>query len=151
MVVIDHMASAMPLLAGGYELSSSACDSGIIGPATAPCSTRKAISISRLGASPHSSEASTNNSTEVMNKRTWPKRWVSQPVSGTAMALATANEVITQVPCGGGHAQVARNRRNRHIGDGGVQHIHKGGQRQRHRARTRFFAASTADGTPGRS
>ena len=33
-----------------------------------------------------------------MNRRTWPKRWVSQPVSGTEIALATANDVITHVP-----------------------------------------------------
>ena len=33
-----------------------------------------------------------------MNRRTWPKRCVSQPVSGTEIALATANEVMIQVP-----------------------------------------------------
>ena len=43
----------------------------------------------------------TNNSTLAVNRRTWPKRCVSQPVSGTEMALATPNEVITQVPCDG--------------------------------------------------
>ena len=35
------------------------------------------------------------------NKRTAPKRCVSQPVSGTAIALATPKLVITQVPCPG--------------------------------------------------
>ncbi len=33
-----------------------------------------------------------------MNRRTWPKRCVSQPVSGTEIALATANDVMTHVP-----------------------------------------------------
>lgn len=33
------------------------------------------------------------------NSFTSPKRRLSQPVSGSAMALLTANEVITQVPC----------------------------------------------------
>ena len=33
-----------------------------------------------------------------MNRRTWPKRCDSQPVSGTAIALATPKLVITQVP-----------------------------------------------------
>src|SRR4029453_12309294 len=33
-----------------------------------------------------------------VNRRTWPKRCVSQPVSGTAIALATANDVMTHVP-----------------------------------------------------
>src|SRR5437868_9008036 len=54
-----------------------------------------------LGASPHSHDAITNSSTLATNRRTCPKRCVSQPVSGTEMALATANEVMTQVPCAG--------------------------------------------------
>src|SRR5476651_348381 len=33
------------------------------------------------------------------NSFTSPKRRLNQPVSGRAMALLTANEVITQVPC----------------------------------------------------
>src|SRR5690606_23932452 len=49
-------------------------------------------------AKPHSQELSTKSSTDITNSPTWPKRCVSQPVSGTVMALATANEVITQVP-----------------------------------------------------
>ncbi len=54
-----------------------------------------------FGASPHSHDAITNSSTLAVNSRTWPKRCVSQPVSGTEIALATANEVMTQVPCAG--------------------------------------------------
>ena len=61
--------------------------------------TRSAISM--LGARPHSHDASTNSSTLAVNRRTWPKRCVSQPVSGTEIALATANDVMTQVPCVG--------------------------------------------------
>ena len=34
-----------------------------------------------------------------MNNRTAPKRWESHPVNGTVIALATPNEVITQVTC----------------------------------------------------
>jgi hypothetical protein len=52
-----------------------------------------------FGARPHSSEAIMNRITLAMNRRTWPKRWVMKPVSGTAMALATAKLVMTQVPC----------------------------------------------------
>ena len=52
----------------------------------------------RFGARPQASEAITNSTMDVVNRRTAPKRWVSQPVSGTAIALATANEVMTQVP-----------------------------------------------------
>jgi len=72
-----------------------------MGPATNPCNTRKAISSVMLGAMPHSHELMENSSTLAMNSRTCPMRWVSQPVSGTAMALATAKLVMTQVPCVG--------------------------------------------------
>ena len=34
----------------------------------------------------------------MVNRRTAPKRCVSQPVSGTEMALATPKLVMTQVP-----------------------------------------------------
>ena len=39
-----------------------------------------------------------NSRIDSVNSRTMPKRWVSQPVSGTAMAFDTAKLVITQVP-----------------------------------------------------
>src|SRR6478609_475649 len=51
-----------------------------------------------LGARPHSQDATTNSSTLAINRRTWPKRCDSQPVSGTAIALAMAKLVMTQVP-----------------------------------------------------
>src|SRR5258706_15939182 len=50
------------------------------------------------GASAHKNDATTNNRVDAMNRRTWPYRTVSQPVSGSEIALATANEVITHVP-----------------------------------------------------
>ena len=56
------------------------------------------MSMDNVGASAHRKEAMTNSSTEVVNSRTCPKRRVSQPVSGSEMALATPKEVITQVP-----------------------------------------------------
>ena len=43
----------------------------------------------------------TNSTTEAVNSRTCPKRRVSQPVSGSEMALATPKEVMTQVPWSG--------------------------------------------------
>jgi hypothetical protein len=42
--VIDQIASARPARSGGWLPISSVWDSGIIGPATRPCSTRKPIS-----------------------------------------------------------------------------------------------------------
>ncbi len=47
---------------------------------------------------PHRNEAIVNRSTEVTNVRTTPKRPINQPVKGTATPLATAKEVMTQVP-----------------------------------------------------
>src|SRR5689334_21921863 len=54
-----------------------------------------------LGARPHSHDATTKRRMLPTKRRTGPKRCVSQPVSGTEIALATANEVMTQVPCDG--------------------------------------------------
>src|SRR3954468_8077944 len=59
---------------------------------------RQTISIGIEIASPHMNEASTKSAVVARNRRTWPKRCVSQPVSGTEMALATANEVMIHVP-----------------------------------------------------
>ena len=50
-----------------------------------------------LLARPHSSEAITNASVAQVNSVRSPKRRVMKPVSGSAMALLTANEVITHV------------------------------------------------------
>src|SRR6476661_5160765 len=63
--------------------------------------TRNTISDSMFGARPHSHDAITNSRMLPTKSLTGPKRWVSQPVSGTEIALATANEVMTQVPCDG--------------------------------------------------
>ena len=63
--------------------------------------TQNSSSISRLRDSAHGSEAATNSSTDTTNMRTAPNRVDSQPVRGTPMALETAKEVITQVPCAG--------------------------------------------------
>ena len=77
---------------------SSAWLPGIIGPETAPCSTRNAISEGRLQASPHNREAIVKSTTDTTKVRTTPKRCMSHPVRGTDTPFATANEVITQVP-----------------------------------------------------
>ena len=79
-------------------LSSSVCDSGIIGPATAPCSTRNASSIGMLVEMPQPHDAIEKSSIESTKSFTSPTRRASQPVSGTAIALLTAKDVITHVP-----------------------------------------------------
>ena len=45
-----------------------------------------------FGASPHSHEVSTNSKMLAVNKRTWPKRCDSQPVSGTADRVGHAED-----------------------------------------------------------
>src|SRR5690242_13998125 len=69
-----------------------------MGPATAPWMTRKNTSIGMDTAMPQRSEATTKSAVVARKRRTWPKRSVSQPVSGTEIAFATANEVMVQVP-----------------------------------------------------
>ena len=60
---------------------------------------RNGISIGNDVASPHIQDEITNSRTDATNSRTAPKRCDSQPVSGTAIAVETANEVMTQVAC----------------------------------------------------
>src|SRR5690349_7557825 len=76
---------------------SRLCVIGYIGPATAPCSARNRISMPMLCDTPHRKEVSANSSVQAVNSRTSPKRRLRKPVSGSAMAMLTANEVITQV------------------------------------------------------
>ncbi len=75
-----------------------ACDSGISGPATAPCRIRASSRMGRVGAIPHSQDDTTNIRIAPTNSFTWPMRCVSQPVNGIDTALAAANTVITHVP-----------------------------------------------------
>src|SRR6185437_4575258 len=53
----------------------------------------------RLWARPHSSEVITKASVAHTNSLRSPKRRLSQPVSGSAIAVLTANEVMTHVAC----------------------------------------------------
>src|SRR3954466_10848925 len=96
---MDQIASASPLRAGGNSIMSSAWEPGMIGPETAPCSTRNVTMLARFQAKPHNNDASVNSRIDVTNVRTTPNRCMSQPVSGTLIALDTANDVMIQVPC----------------------------------------------------
>ncbi len=71
-VVMDQMPRAVPRLLGGKMEMSKAWLPGIMGPETAPCSTRKKISEDRLQAMPHKSEAMVKASTEMVKVRTTP-------------------------------------------------------------------------------
>src|SRR5262245_39466688 len=50
-------------------------------------------------AMPQRNEAIRNSTVAARYSLTSPKRRLSQPVSGRQIALLTANEVITQMPC----------------------------------------------------
>ena len=52
-------------------------------------------------------------------------------MSGTAIALATANEVITQVPGRGDARDRPPIAGHRHVRDRRVEHVHERGERQR--------------------
>jgi hypothetical protein len=52
-----------------------------------------------LCAIPHNSEAREKATVAHTNSLTSPKRRLAQPVSGNAMAVLTAKEVMTQVAC----------------------------------------------------
>ena len=47
---------------------------------------------------PHKKDEATNRAVDQRNRRTSPRRRLSQPVAGRTMALATLYEVMTQVP-----------------------------------------------------
>src|ERR1041384_8344742 len=49
-------------------------------------------------ARPQRNDAATKSAVVARKRRTCPMRCVSHPVSGTEIAFATANEVMTQVP-----------------------------------------------------
>src|SRR5215472_2270177 len=72
-VVIDQIASASPRLVGLKIEISSACEPGIIGPETAPCTTRKISSEGRFHATPQRNEARVNSTTETAKVVTTPK------------------------------------------------------------------------------
>ena len=97
-VTMARSAMAMPRLEGANREISSVWVMGYMGPATAPCRARKKISSVMLVEMPHRNEASENSIVAQTKSRTSPNRRLRKPVSGSAMALETANEVMTQVP-----------------------------------------------------
>src|SRR5471032_2845318 len=96
--VIDQIPRAVARFCAGKIAISNAWLPGTIGPDTAPCKMRNTISDGRLQAIPQRNDAIVNASTAAVKVRTTPKRPINQPVSGTVTPLATANDVITQVP-----------------------------------------------------
>src|ERR1700692_2367538 len=95
---MENSESAIEDFSLGHELSNSACDIGISGPATAPCSTRAKSNTGSDGATPHSHEDRTNNKMDPIKRRPCPSRWVNHPVSGIDTEFDAANTVMTHVP-----------------------------------------------------
>jgi len=96
--VMDQSASAIPALSLGKHWSRSDMERGIIGPATKPCMILKPMSISMFHEIPQRNDEITKSKSAPRNSFICPMRLVSHPVSGTATALETANDVITHVP-----------------------------------------------------
>ena len=71
-VVMDHRPSAVERLSDGKIEISSACEPGIMGPETPPCSTRKKISDGRLQAIPQRNDAIVKASTDSTKIFTTP-------------------------------------------------------------------------------
>jgi hypothetical protein len=135
-VVMAHIAIAKPAsAAGSWPAAASATAGSSARPPGPAARGRRSAIRSMFGASPHSHEASTNSSTLAVNRRTWPKRCVSQPVSGTD-GVGHRERGDDPGALRRADAHVARDRRDRHVGDRRVEHVHERGQRQRQRAGT---------------
>ena len=66
-----------------------------MGPEASPCKKRDTIKNSKLGARPQDQEKRVKKRRERQINLTAPTLFVSHPVMGSAIALPTANEVIT--------------------------------------------------------
>src|SRR6476646_6078965 len=90
-------AMALPRSFGGNASSRTAWDNGCSAPPVAPCTIRKNTSVARLGARPHSSDATVKPVTEIINNRLRPMKLASHPVIGRTTALATRYDVSAHV------------------------------------------------------
>ena len=127
------MASATPRRAGPKIISNSAWLPGIIGPDTAPCSTRKASSEGRLQDRPHSSEAIVKGQYRE-HEGAHHAEALHQP-AGERHRHAVRDRERCDDPGAliGADAQIAGDGWNRDVGDAGVEHLHEGAERQRQR------------------
>ena len=88
MMPIPHVAMAIPRWRSGKISHRIAWDSGMRGPPPRPCRIRATMSVSMLGASPHSADASVKITVQMRNSRLRPSTLASQPVAGSTTALA---------------------------------------------------------------
>ena len=69
--------------------TSIVCTTGVIRPAAAPCSARKATRLPKSRAWPDSADPTVNSSSEPIHTGLSPKRSVAQPLTGTTTARAS--------------------------------------------------------------
>ena len=74
-----------------------ACDSGARPAPNIPCKRRQPTSCGKVCAAPHSIEAQTNPTMQVMNSRLRPNRCAIQPTGAVQIAAAMTEEVRTQL------------------------------------------------------
>ena len=89
-IVIAHRPMAIARFSGGNTRTISVCDMGMSGPPHRPWPTRQTTIMPSDCDMPQSIEKKPKPSMASRNSRTAPKRWASQPVSGTLIASATA-------------------------------------------------------------
>lgn len=86
---MPHTLIAFAARSGGLMSSIAVCDSGLMKAANTPCRMRNATISSRLVAMPHSIDAMTNPPVAIRKRLRDPSRSDSQPVAGSAIAVAT--------------------------------------------------------------
>ena len=97
MTPTPHIAIAWPCFSLGYELSSTACDSGTSEAPNRPWIRRNITISGKVWARPHRTEAPVKPATAIRNSRLRPSRASRKPVTGVAMAAATIYDVSTQL------------------------------------------------------
>src|SRR5262245_59005478 len=97
MMPIPQMAIAIPRCFAGHVSIIVACERGTRGPPARPWGHRMSTMATRLGAAPVAPEVIVNAAVATMKSRLRPSRSVSHPETGRLMALATRNDVSTQV------------------------------------------------------
>ena len=119
---------AEPCRSFGLMLSSTVCDSGTSAAPNRPCKTRNSTICTSDWAMPHSIEATVKPATETRNRRLSPNRRGEIP--GRRRHDRGGDDIGGQHP---GDLVLARRNaalhiRQRHVGDGGVERLHQGGE-----------------------
>ena len=88
MIPMPQIDIACVARSGGLMSSITVCESGLMKAANMPCKIRNSTISSRLIAVPHSIEAMTKPPIAIRNRLREPSRSLSQPVAGSAIAVA---------------------------------------------------------------